>query len=138
MGVLPLETDAMLSGTMLLQAAESPSDVVLVNASAALVAADLVDEVALFRSSKVVGADGVARLRFQAFRQHGGFVAREGGAFVELAVHLALELAHGPAAAQSLGVVKGEGFGRAGAADQQNVVRPGQREGAGKVGEGQR
>ena len=67
--------------------------------------------------------------------EHGGLVAGKGGALVELAVDLAVELAHGPAAAQGLGVVEGEGRGRAGAADQQDVVRPREREGAGEVGE---
>jgi len=46
-----------------------------------------------------------------AHRDYGSFVARQGRAFVELAVHLALELAHGPAAAQRLGLVESEGFG---------------------------
>ena len=60
----------------------------------------------------LIGADGVAGPGFGPLGEHGGLVAREGGAFVELAVHLPLELAHGPAAAQSFGVVEGEGFGR--------------------------
>jgi len=59
----------------------------------------------------LVGADGVAGFWFGALAEHGSFVARQGRAFVELAVHLALELAHGPAAAQGLGLVESEGFG---------------------------
>lgn len=83
----------------------------------------------------LVGADGVAGLGLSAFGEHGGLVAREGGAFVELAVHLPLELAHGPAAAQGFGMIKRKRLGRPAAADEQNIMRPRQRKRAGEVGE---
>jgi hypothetical protein len=85
-------------------------------------------------SDFLVGADAIAWLRLGTFAEHGGLVTRQGRAFVELAVHLALELAHRPASAQGFGLVEGEGFGRAAAADEQDVVGPGQREGAGQIG----
>ena len=88
-------------------------------------------------SDFLVGGDGIAWLRLCAFAEHGSLVTRQGGSFVELAVHLALELAHRPAAAQGLGLVEGEGFGRAAAADEQDVVGPGQREGACQIGKRQ-
>ena len=70
----------------------------------------------------LIGRDGVARLWLGALGEHGGLVARKGRALVELTVHLALELAHRPAATQSLGLVESEGFGRAAAPDQEDVV----------------
>jgi hypothetical protein len=69
-----------------------------------------------------VGTDGVARRGLRALGKHGGLVVREGGALVKLAVDLALQLAHRPAAAQGLGVVKGDSLRRPAAANQQNVV----------------
>jgi hypothetical protein len=57
------------------------------------------------------------------------------GAFVELAVHLPLELAHGPPAAQGFGVVKRKRLGRPAAADEQNVMRSRQRKRAGEIRE---
>lgn len=89
-------------------------------------------------SDFLIRADGIAGLRFGALRQHRRLVARKRGAFVELAVDLPLVLAHGPATAQRLGLVEGESFGRAAAADQQNIVGPRQREGAGKIEQSER
>lgn len=42
---------------------------------------------------------------------------------------------HGPATAQRFGVVEGKCFGRPGAADEEDIVRPRQREGGCEVGE---
>ncbi len=64
----------------------------------------------------------------------GRLVLRKRGAFVELALNLAVELAMGPPAAQRLGLV--ENAGLAGLhREQAHVVRPGQREGAGHRGQ---
>ena len=76
----------------------------------------------------LLGRDAVGRARARAFAEHGGFVARKGGAFVEERGHLAIQLAHGPAAAQGLGFVEGARFGRTGAAKQVNVMCPRERE----------
>ena len=53
--------------------------------------------------------DEVAGLGLFGLSQHRRLVVRQGGAFVELAVDLAVELAHRPAAAQGLGFVEGAG-----------------------------
>jgi len=81
----------------------------------------------------LLGGQGVTRLGFRALGEEGGFVPRQGSPLVELTVHLAAQLPDGPAAAQGFGVVEVERFGRAGAADEQDVVRPGEREGASEV-----
>jgi len=47
----------------------------------------------------------------------------------------AIKLADRPTAAQCLRMIESEGFGRSRAANQQDVVGPGQRKGAGEVGE---
>jgi len=48
------------------------------------------------------------RLSFYAFAEHGGFVAGKGDPFIQLTVHLPLQLSHRPTSAQRLGVVKTE------------------------------
>ena len=85
-------------------------------------------------SDFLVGADCIARLGLGTLDQHGGLAARQGRAFIELAIHLALELAHRPAVAQGLGLVEGEGLRRSAAAYEQDIVGPGQGEGTGEIG----
>ena len=70
--------------------------------------------------------------------KHFRFVFRESRAFVELAIHLPPKLANGPPAAYRFRLVEGECLGRAGMADQLNVMRPWQRKNASEVGQGGR
>ena len=58
----------------------------------------------------LLGREGVAGFGNLGLSQHGGLVARQGDALVELAVHLPVELAHRPAAAQRFGFVEGAGL----------------------------
>ena len=55
----------------------------------------------------LLGRDGVTGLGNLTIFQHRGLVARQGSAFVKLAVGLAVELTHRPAATQRLGFIKG-------------------------------
>jgi hypothetical protein len=82
--------------------------------------------------------NGVVRLRFLTLLEGRGLVLREGSAFVKQRSHLAIELADRPSSAQSLGMIEGESFRRAGTTDEQDVMRPGQRERAGELGERER
>jgi len=74
-----------------------------------------------------VGTHRTTRLRFRALGQHRRLVTRERRALVKLAVHLPLQLPHRPPAAHRLGVIKRQSLRRTCPANQQPVVRPGQR-----------
>jgi hypothetical protein len=76
----------------------------------------------------LLGRDGVARLGHFALFQHRRLVVRQGGALVKLAVDLAVELAHRPAATQRLGFIKGAGLWVLDR-EQAHVGRPRQRKG---------
>ena len=70
----------------------------------------LVSEVEEFEDKGMFdGSSGVScrPARNACLFQHRGFVARQRRAFVELAIDLALKLAHRPAAAQGFGLIKG-------------------------------
>jgi hypothetical protein len=76
----------------------------------------------------VVGREGITGLGLPAPGEHGGLVPGKGGALVELRGDLSVELTDRPAAPQGFGVIEVQCFARARSADEQDVVRPGQRE----------
>src|SRR5262245_21376639 len=71
----------------------------------------------------IVRRNGIVRLRLNALTQHGGLIARQRRALVELRLDLAVKLADGPAATQGFGLVKRAGL-RVLDRQKPGVVRP--------------